>query len=108
MHMERLHGWGFFILCFVVGSLGGLAFIWAKDQVLVYWNSLSKTRKRIAIAIALTLVLAVTFFANRHKPDEFVNDALTCLTVLFALLLWGMYRVMSRFLDALHARFSKR
>jgi hypothetical protein len=89
MHMERMAGWGFLVLCFVVGSLGGLAVIFTRNKTLSYWSQLPKSRRRIVIATAIPLVLVVTFVANRHKPDEFANDALTCFTVLLVLLFWG-------------------
>jgi hypothetical protein len=104
MHMERIAGWGFLILCFVVGSVGGLGVILARNKTLSYWSQLPKSRRRIVIATAISLVLIGTFVANRHKPDEFANDALTC----FALLFLGLYRLFSSFLDALYTRFSRR
>jgi hypothetical protein len=106
--MERVRGWGFLILCFTVGSLGGWGAIWVRDRSALNWNRLPRSRKRIAIAIGIPLVLVATFVANRHKPDELANDVLTCFAVFVVLLFWGLYRVISRFLDALHARLSKR
>jgi hypothetical protein len=108
MHMERMAGWGFLILCFVVGSVGGLGFIWLRKQSLLRWSQLPKSRRRIAIAIGVALILVLTLVANRHKPDELVNDSLICFAVLVALLFWGLYRITSGFLDRLHARLSKR
>ena len=108
MHMERMAGWGFLVLCFVVGSLAGLALVFARNKTLSYWSQLPKSRKRIVFAAAIPLILVVTFVANRHKPDEFANDALTCFTVLLVLVFWGLYRFFSSFLDVLHVRFSRR
>jgi hypothetical protein len=107
MHMERMRGWGFLILCFVVGSLGGLGVMWVRDRALLNWSRLPKSRKRIAITTGVPLILVGTFVANRHKPDELANDVLMCFAVLVALLFWGLYRIMSRFLDALHERLSR-
>ena len=108
MHMERMAGWGFLILCFVVGSLAGLGLIWIRNQVSLRWGELSKLQKRIGIATGVVLVIVVTFASNHHKPDEFANDAATCFALVVVLLLWGLARLMSRLVDALHARFSKR
>jgi hypothetical protein len=108
MHAERMAGWGFLILCFVVGSLCGLGLIWIRNQAAQRWSALSKLQKRIGIATGVVLVVVVTFASNRHKPDEFANDAAMCFALVVALLLWGLARLMSRLVDALHARFSKR
>jgi hypothetical protein len=108
MHMERMMGWGFFVLCFIVGSVAGLSFTWGRERFLLHWNGLSKSRRRIAIAAGLSLYIIGNFIANRHKPDEAFHDTMTCLLVLGLLLFWGLYRITSHFLDALHARFSKR
>jgi hypothetical protein len=108
MHMERIMGWGFFVLCFVVGSVGGLSLAWSRGLFLLHWNKLPKSRRRIAISAGLSLYIIGNFIANRHKPDEGFHDTMTVLLVLGLLLFWGLYRIMSRFLDALHARFSKR
>ena len=108
MHMERMAGWGFLILCFLVGSVSGLVLIWIRSQVATRWSELSKLQKRIGIATGVVLVLVVTFAANRHKPDEFANDAAMCFALIVALSLWGLARLMSRLVDAVHARLSKR
>jgi predicted Na+-dependent transporter len=104
MHMERMAGWGFLILCFVVGSVGGLAVIFVRNKTLSYWGQFPKSRRRIAIATAIPLILVVTFVANRHKPDEFANDAFACFAILIVLLFLGSCRLV----DALRTRFSRR
>ena len=107
MHMERMAGWGFLILCFVVGSLSGLGLIWVRNQLTPRWRELSRLQKRIAIASGLILIVVYTFVSNRHKPDEFANDAAVCFGVAVGLLLWGSARLMKSVVDTLHARFSK-
>jgi Ca2+/Na+ antiporter len=104
MHIERMAGWGFLILCFVVGSVGGLAFIWFQEQSHLRWSRLPRSTRRIAIAVGLPLILIVTFVANRHKPDEFANDAFACFAVFIVLLFWGFCRLV----DSLRTRFSRR
>ena len=104
MHMERMGGWGFLILCFVVGSVGGLGFIWLREQSLLRWSQFPRSKRRIAIAVVIPLILVVTFVANRHKPDEFANDAFACFAVLVVLLFLGFCRLV----DALRTRFSRR
>lgn len=107
MDMERF-GWGFLVLCFLVGSLGSWGYFWVRERLLLHWDRLPKPKRRIAIASVLALILVGIFFANRHKPDEATADVMACLGVVCVLLLWGLYRIMSRFLDALHARLSGR
>ncbi len=108
MHVERIAGWDFLILCFVVGSVGGLAVIWIRNQAALRWNQLSKWQKRIGIATGVVFLLVVTFASNRHKPDEFANDAAMCFGLIVGFLLWGLARLMKGVVDTLHARFSKR
>lgn len=108
MHMERMAGWGFLFLCFVVGSIGALALIWVRNEASARWGQLSEWQKRIGIATGLVLVLVVTFAANRHKQDEFANDAAMCFALIVGLLLWGLARLVKGVVDTLYARFSKR
>lgn len=107
MHMERIAGWGFLILCFVVGSLGGLGLIWIRNQAALRWSELSKLQKRLGITTGVVLLLVVTFAANRHKPDEFANDGAVCFGLIVGFLLWGLARLTKSLVDALHARLSK-
>src|SRR5580692_988387 len=104
MHMERLLGWGLFILCFFAGTLGGLGFLWAKNQVLLKWNLLSKSRRIIFVLFGVALFLLYMFISNRHKPEEDFRDVMACLVVLGLLMLWGLYRLFSIFVDTLYAR----
>ena len=108
MHMERIAGWGFLILCFVVGSVGGLAIIWIRNQAALGWNQLSKWQKRIGIATGVALLLVATFASNRHTPEEFANDAAVCFGLIVGFLLWGLARLVKSVVDTLHVRFSKR
>jgi len=108
MHMERMAGWGFLILCFVIGSLGSLGIIWTRNQAGLRWSELSKLQKRIGIATGVVLVVVVTAASNRHKPDEFANDAALIFGLVVASLLWGLATLMSRLANALQSRLSKR
>jgi hypothetical protein len=107
MHAERAVGWRFLILCFVLSSLCGLGVVWILEQAVLRWSRLSKPKRRICVATGVFLVLVGTFAANRHKPDEFADDAVMCFALVFALLFWGLYR-MFRFLDVLVARLFRR
>jgi hypothetical protein len=108
MHMERTVGWGLLILCFAVGSLSGLGLIWVRNQLTPRWRVLSKLQKRVAIASALILVVVQTFVSNRHKANEFANDAAVCFGLVVGLSLWGLARLTKSVVDTLRARFSKR
>lgn len=108
MHLERMVGWSFLILCFVVGSLGGLGLMWIRNQAALRWSELSKLQRRIGIATGAVLVIVVTFASNRHKPDEFANDAAVCFGLIVVSFLWGLAILVSRLVNALHARLSKR
>src|SRR5579872_4398753 len=85
MRTERV-GWSFLILCFVVGSVGALGVFWLRDQLFLRWNRLPQSTRGIGISIGIILLLLVTFATNRHKPDKFANDALTCFAVIVAFL----------------------
>lgn len=108
MNVQRMTGWGFLIVCFLVGSASGLVLIWIRNQAAARWGELSNLQKRIGISTGVILVLVATFAANRHKPDEFANDAAMCFALVVALSLWGLARLMSRLVDARRARLVKR
>jgi hypothetical protein len=108
VHMERFLGWGGFILCFFAATLGGMGFLWVKSQFLLRWNELAKSRRIILVVLGITLFLLYAFASNRHKPDEDFHDVMACLGVSGLLTLWGLYRLISRFVDAVYARLSRR
>ena len=108
MHMERLRGWSFLVLCFIAGSIGGLGFVWARQQLKVGGNRLSKQWKAALIGAAIALVLVVTLILNYGRPDAAANTFLTVGGVVLALIMWSVYRLFSRLIDALRARFTNR
>jgi hypothetical protein len=108
MHMERLRGWGFFVLCFVVGSIGGLGFVLVKRRVQTAWNGLHRKQQTLIVVAAIAVVLLTSFLWNYGTPDATFNDFVTVGGTIVALLLWGLYRLFSRLLDAIWARFINR
>src|SRR5579863_60772 len=108
MHMEWLRGWGFLILCFLAGSLGGLGFVWARKQLQSRWNRLDKRWKALLVGTVVAAVLLATFIANYGRRDAVANDLLTVGGITVALITWGLYHLFSRFIDALWARFTNR
>jgi hypothetical protein len=108
MHMERLRGWGFFVLCFVVGSIGGLGFVLVKRRLQTVWNGLRRRQRALIVVAAIAVVLLTSFLWNYGKPDATFNDFVTVGGIIVALLLWGLYRLFSRLLDAVWARFVDR
>jgi hypothetical protein len=95
------------MLCLAVGLVGGVSYIWCRERFLLYWNRLAKSRKWSVVSAGIILYLVVAFIANRHNANEGADDAMACFSALFMLLLWGLYRLMLRFLDALGEEFSK-
>jgi hypothetical protein len=107
MDIQKL-GWRFLILCLLAGTLGGLGFLWTKNRFLQKWNQLAKPRRIILVVLGTTLFLLYVFASNRHKPDGEFHDVMACLSVLGLVTLWGLYRLFSRFVDALYAHLSRR
>jgi hypothetical protein len=107
MNMQRLHGWGFIILCVLAVFLGGIGYLWARDRVLPAWERLPKARRIFLIALAAAVVLGSRLIVNRHKPNEELADLVAGAGVLVALALLGLYRLMSHLLDSFHTRASR-
>jgi hypothetical protein len=108
MHAERLHGWGFLVICILAGSLGGLGAVWARKRLQLGWNRMSKRRRGQLIGAAIVTVWSATLIVNYGRPDAAVNDLLTLGWVILALMMWGLYHLFSRFLDALWVRITNR
>jgi len=107
MHMERLRGWGYWILSFLVASLAASGGLWAMGRARSFWRRRSTKEHIVFISAAVAVVLAGSFIINHGKPDEAFNDFVTCCSVLLALLLLGLYRLFSRAVDAVWERFRK-
>jgi hypothetical protein len=108
MHMERLRGWGFLVLCLVVGSIGGLGFVLVKGRLQLVWNGLPKKRQALLVGAAIAIVLLASFAWNYGSPDAASDNFVTVVCVILALLLWGLYRLFSHLLDAIWAHFANR
>jgi hypothetical protein len=108
MGIPQQGGWRLYILCFVVGSVGGIFYLGAKRRWLQYWNGLPSIRRAIFVGLGSALVIAAILLSNRHKPDEGSADFIGIFGVLAVLALWGLYRIFSRLLDTIQARISGR
>lgn len=106
-HLERVAGWGFFLLCFVFGSLGGWAFLFAKGQVQSIWSRLSRGQKFTVFVGAVAVFAVLCFATNLGKPDATSRNLVDLLSVTVILALWGCYRLFSRFLDWIWQRFRR-
>jgi hypothetical protein len=106
-HIDRFVGWGRFVLIFLVGAVGGRGAVWAGGKLRLAWTRFSKIQRFTLVCAAIALVLGASFILNRGKPDADSNNFATCLSVCGSLILWGLYRTVSRVLGALWARFSK-
>jgi Na+/melibiose symporter-like transporter len=102
MHLERLVGWGVLLACFLVGSLGGLGFVRARKQLAPSWSRLSKSGRVTVLLGCAAAVLVGVFVANPHSASDGATHVIGYVVVV--LVLWGLYRVFSRVVDAFHAK----
>lgn len=108
LHVERVAGWSIFILCFAVGSVGGLAMMWARHQLYEKWDRTPRKHRTILIVLAIPVVMLISIASNYGKPDATFNIVGTVVCICLALALWGCYRLFSALLDRLAIRFGRR
>ena len=96
MDVQRLRGWGFFILCFVLGSFGGLGAMWVVRRMRQSWNQLSRGRRFLLAGAVVVSILAASFISNYGRPDAAFNDFLTVLCLIVVLLFWAASWLLSR------------
>jgi len=108
MHVEHVYGWGFLAFCYLVGLVGFLGVHWAWSRFLMIWKRLPRRWRAGVIAASFAAALGGNFIVSHGKPDEAAYNIATCFFAVLALLLWGLYRIVSRVLDAIAAHFSKR
>jgi hypothetical protein len=108
MQMERLRGWGFLILCFVVASIAVLAGVWVRERFQLIWNRLPRSRRVAVVGAAIAVFLTATFISNYGTPEAAFNNWTTVACIVLGLVLWGLYRPLSRFFDAIWAYFTNR
>lgn len=104
MHMERIRGWGFLVLCLLVGSMGGFGYILVKRRVATVWAGLPKKQKAALVGGVIAVALLVSVVQNHGRPDASYNNFMTVVGITLALLLWGLYWLFSRFIDAVRPR----
>lgn len=66
-----------------------------------FWKALSLQWKVSLVFLASILFLFVAFIVNLHKQSAAIYDLACAGFLLSLLLLWGLYSLMSRGLDAL-------
>jgi len=108
MHAERLWGWPFLILSLVVGLIGGAGAVFAWDRLKAVWSGFPRKHKVLLVGAGIAVFMAASFVSNYGKSDAAYNNFLSLGSIILALLLWGLYRLFSRFLDAIWARFQNR
>lgn len=108
MHMERLGGWAFLILRIVVGAIVGLGIVLAMRRLKTFWNGLRSGQRALIVVAAIVVVLLTSFLWNYGTPDATFSDFVTVGGIIVALVLWGLYRLFSRLVDAIWARFVNR
>ncbi len=95
MDVQRLRGWGFFILCLVLGSVGGLGAMWGVRQVQQTWNQMSSGRRALLVGAVAVFILAASFILNYGRPQAAFNDFLTVLCLIVVLLFWALSWLLS-------------
>ena len=77
-------------------------------KIKAFWNRLEFKGKLFLVFASSVLYLFISFLVNRRKPDPMFEDMFSGALLLLALFLWGLYSLMSRGLDALWFRFTRR
>src|ERR1051325_10712440 len=106
--MERLRGVGFFVLCFAVSLIAGIALVLMKSRFQLFWHGLGKKRRAVFVCAAVAIVLLTSFVWNHGRPNEGLNNFAIVGCTVIALLLWALYGLLSRFLDAVWTHFANR
>lgn len=73
-----------------------------------FWKALSLRWKISSISIVSCLFLFSCFLFNMHKHYARIDDGMCILVLVSCLVLWGLYALTSRGLDALWFRITKR
>jgi len=109
MDVPRLFGWGGFLLTFAIVLAILLAYLsFIKPKVVAFWSGASKKKKFAVACACVGFLMILNITSNHGKPDASINDFYDFCGICFALLLLGCYRIFSRFLDRMWARFSRR
>lgn len=77
-------------------------------KVKSFWNRLEFKGKLLLVFVLSVLYLFISFLVNRRKPYPMSEDMFSATVLLLALFLWGLYSLMSRGLDALWFRITRR
>jgi hypothetical protein len=73
-----------------------------------FWKALSLRWKIGSISIVSGLFLFTCFLVNMHKHYARIDDDMCVLVLVSCFVLWAIYALMSRGLDALWFRITKR
>lgn len=110
MHAERMISGGIWKIALLLVVIGTLFFflIPSLERAKLFWKNL-RFRWKFAVVLILSIIyLAISFLDNLHKADPMDEDFFACLSLAVALFCLCLYGLMSRGLDALWFRLTKR
>ncbi len=101
MHVQRIAGWRFLLLCFVVGTVGGVVANLGLRKIKSGWTQLPTKLKALVVCAVVTAYITVAISTG---SDVFE----TVFFVIVVLALLGAYSLFSRVLDRLWTRLTSR
>jgi hypothetical protein len=110
MHAERMMPGGIWRLALMLVVIGTFLYFLMPlvARAKLFWKSL-KFRWKLTVVLVLSVIyLAISFADNRHKADPAGDDFVACFSLAVALFFLCLYGLMSRGLDALWFRITKR
>ncbi len=108
LHMERLGGWGFLLLCFAVGSIGGFAWMCGSSYLKQKWVGLARKQKLLLVLAACVIYVVISGVKNYGAPDAGFKNFSAFLTLSLVMLLFGAYKLVSIVLDKIWFRLTHR
>lgn len=101
MNMQRLGGWGFLLLCFAVGAVGGAAAIFGTRAAQRKWAEFHTGQKALLLGTVIGGWIATAYLTGSNLFDHI-------FTICALLILWGAYSLLSGVLDRAWSRFNSR
>lgn len=97
--------WPFWLLCYLVGFPAGIAVVYGRFRGAEFWSSLQTWHRALVRCLAVLALWSLVYLSNQNQPE--VSLIATAATTAL-LLLWGLYALFGRTVDAIWLRLRRK
>jgi hypothetical protein len=97
--------WPFWLLCYMVVFPAAITIMWGNYSGSAFWSNLLVWQRMLTRCLAVSALWLLLYLGNRNQSDGAPIATVTTATVV---LLWGLYLLFGRTVDAVWLRLRRK